>query len=100
MARRLQADGRTIDPDTSQQITGSERLVFHSVGGTGGVAMPTYVDSASHLMECDMTTMNPRRRPLFVYHLGDVVYWDQVLAACGGAAGPGPSLDKLVISRV
>ena len=100
MARRLQAEGRTIDPDTFQQITGSEQLVFHSVGGAGGVAMPTYVDSASHLMECDMTTMNPRRRPSFVYHLGDVVYRDQVLAAYGGAAGPGPAVDGLAITRV
>jgi acid phosphatase type 7 len=64
-----------LDPTTYQQIEDSELLVFHSVGDTGGVTTPTYIDGVSHFMECDMNYIDPPQRPSFFYHLGDVVYY-------------------------
>jgi acid phosphatase type 7 len=64
-----------LDPNTLQQIADADQLVFHSVGDTGGVTTPTYIDGVAHFMECDMNLMNPPDRPSFFYHLGDVVYY-------------------------
>jgi hypothetical protein len=64
-----------LDPTTYQQIVSSKQLVFHSVGDTGGVTTPTYIDGVSHFMECDMNYTNVPQRPSFFYHLGDVVYY-------------------------
>jgi hypothetical protein len=64
-----------LDPNTYQQIGKDKKLVFHSVGDTGGVTTPTYIDGVSHFMECDMNDMNPPDRPTFFYHQGDVVYF-------------------------
>jgi predicted phosphodiesterase len=64
-----------LDPNTYQQINKEQLLVFHSVGDTGGVTTPTYIDGASRFMEYDMNTINPPQRPSLFYHLGDVVYY-------------------------
>jgi predicted phosphodiesterase len=64
-----------LDPNTLRQIADADQLVFHSVGDTGGVTTPTYIDGVAHFMECDMNLMNPPDRPSFFYHLGDVVYY-------------------------
>ena len=64
-----------LDPNTLQQIADADQLVFHSVGDTGGVTTPTYIDGVAYFMECDMNLMNPPDRPSFFYHLGDVVYY-------------------------
>ena len=64
-----------LDPNTYQQIVADKLLVFHSVGDTGGVTTPTYIDGVSHFMQCDMNYIDPPQRPSFFYHLGDVVYY-------------------------
>jgi acid phosphatase type 7 len=64
-----------LDPGTLRQIVDADQLVFHSVGDTGGVTTPTYIDGVAYFMECDMNLMNPPDRPSFFYHLGDVVYY-------------------------
>ena len=64
-----------LDPNTYQQIVTDKLLVFHSVGDTGGVTTPTYIDGVSHFMQCDMNYIDPPQRPSFFYHLGDVVYY-------------------------
>lgn len=64
-----------LDPTTYQQIVTNKLLVFHSVGDTGGVTSPTYIDGVSRFMECDMNYIAPPQRPTFFYHLGDVVYY-------------------------
>jgi hypothetical protein len=66
-----------IDPATLKAIEQSGKLVFHSVGDTGGVNTSTYIDGVTRFMECDYTyAPTPTDRPAFFYHLGDVVYYD------------------------
>lgn len=65
-----------LDPATIKSIEDSGKLVFHSVGDTGGVNTPTYIEGVSRFMECDMAYSRRPDRPSFFYHLGDVVYYD------------------------
>ncbi len=66
-----------LDQATVDKIKHSNKLVFHSVGDTGGVNTPTYIESVSRFMECDFTyAPDPTESPSFFYHLGDVVYYD------------------------
>jgi hypothetical protein len=65
-----------LDAATLKSITDSGKLVFHSVGDTGGVNTPTYIEGVSRFMECDIDYGAPPDRPSFFYHLGDVVYYD------------------------
>jgi predicted phosphodiesterase len=65
-----------LDAATLKGISDSGKLVFHSVGDTGGVNTPTYIEAVSRFMECDLDYTQPPDRPSFFYHLGDVVYYD------------------------
>jgi hypothetical protein len=65
-----------LDPATIKSIENSGKLVFHSVGDTGGVNTPTYIEGVSRFMELDMAFSKRPDRPSFFYHLGDVVYYD------------------------
>lgn len=65
-----------LDPGTIKNINENETLVFHSVGDTGGVNTPSYIEAVSRFMECDFVYAQPTSRPSFFYHLGDVVYYD------------------------
>jgi acid phosphatase type 7 len=65
-----------LDPQTIKSITDNEKLVFHSVGDTGGVNTPTYIEAVTRFMEYDFTYAEPPDRPSLFYHLGDVVYYD------------------------
>ena len=72
---RLSLDA-ILDPGTIKSITDNEKLVFHSVGDTGGVNTPSYIEAVTRFMECDFTYTQPPATPSFFYHLGDVVYYD------------------------
>lgn len=72
---RLNLDA-ILDDATLQSIKDNEKLVFHSVGDTGGVNTPTYIENVSRFMVCDYHLTDPPDRPSFFYHLGDVVYYD------------------------
>jgi len=73
---RLSLDA-ILDNATIAKITKQKKLVFHSVGDTGGVNTPTYIEGVSRFMECDFTLApDPTDIPSFFYHLGDVVYYD------------------------
>jgi hypothetical protein len=73
---RLSLDA-VLDRDTVAKITDEQKMVFHSVGDTGGVNTPTYIEGVSRFMECDFTLAPaPTDVPSFFYHLGDVVYYD------------------------
>ena len=65
-----------LDAETLKGIEDSGKLVFHSVGDTGGVNTPTYIEAVSRFMECDIDYGEPPDRPSFFYHLGNVVYYD------------------------
>lgn len=65
-----------LDQPTVQAITDSGKLVFHSVGDTGGVNTATYIEGVARFMECDFAYTQSPNKPSFFYHLGDVVYYD------------------------
>ena len=69
-----------FDRQTVQGIKDARKLVFHSVGDTGGVNTPTYIEAVTKCMENDLMLLAPPNRPSFFYHLGDVVYYDGELA--------------------
>ncbi len=58
------------------QIVKNKRMVFHSVGDTGGVNTTTYQAQVASYMELDFAENDPHgANPSFFYHLGDVVYY-------------------------
>lgn len=66
-----------LTSDEINQINASERMVFHSVGDTGGVNTTTYQQQVATYMELDVHPgQQGRPAPSFYYHLGDVVYYD------------------------
>jgi acid phosphatase type 7 len=52
-------------------ITNSGKMVFHSVGDTGGVNTPTQVGNVATYMESDFSGNDVTTHPSFFYHLGD-----------------------------
>ncbi len=65
------------DPDQMKQITQSGKLVFHCVGDTGGINGETAQEAIAHAMEEQIQqAATPADRPVFFYHLGDVVYYN------------------------
>ena len=66
-----------VDSETMARIVKNKKLVLHSVGDTGGVNTPTYIEGVTRYMECDFTyAPDPSSVPALLYHLGDVVYYD------------------------
>ena len=65
-----------VDPSEIQAVKDAKKIVFHTVGDTGGVrdgaAQQTVI---AETMEADFTSQ-PGENPAFFYHLGDVVYYD------------------------
>jgi hypothetical protein len=58
--------------DKAQQLG---RIVFHTVGDTGGVKNPDYQAHVAAAMKEDLNKTNGAA-PSFFYHLGDVVYFN------------------------
>lgn len=66
-----------LNDQEMQKIVANKRLVFHSVGDTGGVNTTTYQQQVATYMELDFSDPDPDGgNPSFYYHLGDVVYYD------------------------
>lgn len=65
-----------LSDQAMQTITNSGRLLFHTVGDTGGVNTPTEIENVASYMEKDFENEDPSLNPSFFYHLGDVVYYD------------------------
>jgi hypothetical protein len=66
-----------LTPEEIAQIKKDGRMVFHTVGDTGGVNTTTYQQQVATFMELDIDPGVPGRpAPSFFYHLGDVVYYD------------------------
>jgi hypothetical protein len=51
------------------------KLVFHTVGDTGGIKNPDYQRAVAAAMKGDLN-QPAAQRPAFFYHLGDVVYYN------------------------
>src|SRR6202047_5180438 len=72
---RLSLDS-VLSNDAMNSIETSGRMVFHSVGDTGGVNTPSQIENVASYMEMDFGTPDVTTHPSFFYHLGDVVYYD------------------------
>src|SRR6185312_5854769 len=64
-----------LTPAQMQAIQGAQKLVFHVAGDTGGVKTPQDQQNVALHMEADFDNTDSTARPLFFYHLGDVVYY-------------------------
>lgn len=65
-----------LSADAISTINNSGKMVFHSVGDTGGVNTPTQIENVASYMEKDFSGANVATHPSFFYHLGDVIYYD------------------------
>ncbi len=63
----------TALPHVGQSAT--NEITFHIVGDTGGIKQPDYQRTVAAAMKGDLN-LPPAKRPLFFYHLGDVVYYN------------------------
>jgi hypothetical protein len=65
----------TALPGIGKQAAKHGRIVFHTVGDTGGVKNPDYQRAVAAAMKGDLNQAEATR-PAFFYHLGDVVYYN------------------------
>jgi hypothetical protein len=68
-------DLETAVPGVGQAVGHVGKLVFHTVGDTGGIKSPEHQRSVAAAMKGDLNKPKPER-PQFFYHLGDVVYYN------------------------
>lgn len=64
-----------VGADAAERIRRSSRIVFHCVGDTGGVKSPQPQQIVAHWLEHDVAA-GGGDAPSFLYHLGDVVYFN------------------------
>ncbi|TDH27035.1 metallophosphoesterase [Segetibacter sp. 3557_3] len=65
----------SLDIKQVLELPDDNKLVFHMVGDTGSVREPTFQHLVSAQMVKQITAApDPADKPLFLYHLGDLVY--------------------------
>jgi hypothetical protein len=64
----------TAFPDVAAAIAEAGHLVFHTVGDTGGIGNASAQAAVARAMKGDLNRPTAER-PMFFYHLGDVVYF-------------------------
>lgn len=69
-------DLETVLPGIHDTAKRLGKLVFHTVGDTGGVKDGDYQAAVAAQMKTDLTVESEGKRPQFFYHLGDVVYYN------------------------
>jgi hypothetical protein len=62
-------------PGITAQAAQNGKLVFHTVGDTGGVKNPNFQADVAHAMVADLH-LPPSQAPSFFYLVGDVVYFN------------------------
>lgn len=65
-----------IGTDKADAITKSGKLVFHMVGDTGGIKDPVPQSIVASKLEDQLQPQDSSPIPTFLYHLGDVVYFN------------------------
>jgi len=66
----------TVVPGIGKTAEHLGKLVFHTVGDTGGIKDADYQAEVARQMKTDLTNKNEEKLPRFFYHLGDVVYYN------------------------
>jgi hypothetical protein len=67
---------KILTPAQIAAINTAGKIVFHSVGDTGGINGTAIQDEIAVQMEEQITNAGPDDIPVFFYHLGDVVYYN------------------------
>jgi calcineurin-like phosphoesterase family protein len=65
-----------ILPDIESQVANFGKLVFHSIGDTGGVNGTATQEAIAQAMEAQTKNATEADKASFFYHLGDVVYYN------------------------
>jgi len=60
----------------NDRVKETGKLVFHTVGDTGGINGTAAQEAVAQAMESQLTPANEADTPAFFYHLGDVVYYN------------------------
>jgi hypothetical protein len=63
-----------VMPDDAIQAAG--KIVFHAVGDTGGVHGTDAQEAIAEQMEAQVKAADEASKPAFLYHLGDVIYFN------------------------
>ena len=63
-------------PGITKLASDAGKIVFHTVGDTGGIKNPEYQMNVAAAMKRDLYNNKPGEAPSFFYHLGDVVYYN------------------------
>jgi len=66
-------DLENVLPGITKKAKADGKLVFHTVGDTGGIKNADYQSDVAKAMK---TAINGENAPSFFYHLGDVVYYN------------------------
>lgn len=69
-------DLETVVPGITKTVTQLGKLVFHTVGDTGGVKNADYQRAVAAQMKTDLDSKDKGALPQFFFHLGDVVYYN------------------------
>jgi acid phosphatase type 7 len=68
-------DLETALPGIGQLVAKNGKLLFHTVGDTGGIKDPHFQRGVAAAMKGDLN-LPVGSRPAFFYHLGDVIYYN------------------------
>lgn len=66
----------TILPGSREDIQSAGKLVFHALGDTGGIHGTDTQERIAAAMQTQLESAPEADRPRFLYHLGDVVYFN------------------------
>ena len=70
-----------VNPAVITRINAAGKIIFHTVGDTGGIHDDAAVQSSlAAIMEKQITGAQDHDKPSFFYHLGDVVYFNGLTA--------------------
>ena len=70
---------KALTPDKISAINNAGKLVFHSFGDSGGIYGTDIQHALAKQMEEQITTSDINDAPAFIYHIGDVVYFNGLL---------------------
>jgi hypothetical protein len=70
---------KILTPEKIASVHAAGKIVFHSVGDTGGVYGTDIQHALAVQMEGQITGADEKDAPAFFYHLGDVVYFNGLL---------------------
>jgi len=67
---------RVIVPDAAAAAAQAGKLVFHVIGDSGGIHGDDIQVAVAEAMEGQIKSAQPADKPAFLYHVGDVVYFN------------------------